>query len=338
LTTEISISIVICTCNRAASLQQTLDALGRVKIPAGCTAEVIVVDNASTDSTVTVAKNAALENMQAVYLFEPRKGKSNALNAAIAMARGATFVFTDDDVVPSEDWLEQIMLCFDETQCDALVGKIELAPHLERSWMGKLEKYYLAIPDFESGQPIHWIGANAAFQRRCLQRVRQFDPELGSGALGNAEDTLFGSQLVESGFKMEYARRAVVIHQPDQSRLTRQAWLHAARLRAQSEAYISYHWEHSKIKAARVKYLWFLTKLSLRKMLQRLPPLNAEGCPRWEWSYTYDMAFYRQYCIEQRRPRNYARLGLEKLGPAKPPTAMAISQTAGVRPREHSSV
>jgi len=331
------ISIIISTFNRAQSLYQTLKSLGEVKVPDRCRAEVIVVDNASTDATATVAQSARLENMQNVYLFEPRKGKSNALNSGLAAARGETLVFIDDDILPSEDWLQEIMDCFDKTHCDALVGKVKLAPDLERSWMGKLEKNYLAITDFESGEPIHWVGANAAFLRPCLRRVRQFDPELGSGALGNAEDTLFGQQLVEAGFKMIHAARAVVIHEPDKSRLTHRAWLHAARLRARSQAYVCHHWRHFEIKGAALKWLWFLTKLKIRSILRPPLPPGAEGCPRWEWSYVHGMTFYRHYCIERRRPRNYAMHGLEKLNPAGQAPVVPTPRIAAVRPPQTSN-
>jgi glycosyltransferase involved in cell wall biosynthesis len=317
----ISVSIIICTHNRAGSLQQTLNALGKVRVPFGCDAELIIADNASTDDTPRIVKGSTLENMRVIHLFEPKKGKSNALNSALAMARGEILVFTDDDVAPSEDWVEQILRNFEKIQCDALVGKLKLASHLERDWMKDLEKYYLAIPDFESGHSLHWVGANAAIHRRCLQRVPAFDTELGPAALGNAEDTLFGYQLVEAGFNLKYAGDVVVVHQPDESRLAHGAWLHAAQLRARSNAYLLHHWKHRKIKAAALKWLFCLLKLRLRRLLQPPPPLHSEGCPRWEWSYVHDLAFYWQYCIERRRPRNYARHGLEKFhtaGAAKP--------------------
>src|ERR1700733_14448329 len=103
MSADISVSIIICTCNRAESLQKTLDALGKVRIPRGCKAEVIIVDNGSADGTADLARNAALPDMQAVYLFEPKRGKSNALNSGLAMASGEILLFTDDDVAPSEE-------------------------------------------------------------------------------------------------------------------------------------------------------------------------------------------------------------------------------------------
>lgn len=327
---NISVSVIICTYNRARSLQNTLNALGKVRIPFGCVGELIVVDNASTDGTAGVVANAAFDNMLLVYLSEPKRGKAHALNSALAVARGEILVFTDDDVLPSEDWIEQIVRHFNTTKCDALVGKVILAPALERDWIRAIEKYYLAISDFESGNPIHWVGANAAFHRRCLQRVRAFDPELGSGALGNAEDTLFGCQLVEAGFKLEYAANVIVVHQPDESRLRRSVWLQAARQRGQSKAYLLHHWEHGEIKGALLKRLWFALKLSVRRRLQPPAQLEAEGLLPWERSYVHDLAFYEQYCIERRRLRNYAKHGLEKLD--------ALDCHYPSRPNEHGVI
>jgi hypothetical protein len=76
-------------------------------------------------------------------------------------------------------------------------------------------------------------------------------------------------------------------------------------------------------------------KLKLRRWFQPPPPLEAEGCPRWEWSYVREMAFYRQYCIERRRPRNYTKRGLEKLNVAQPGIPIAVVQSAPTVRPEH---
>jgi GT2 family glycosyltransferase len=325
---DTSLSVIICTCNRVASLRQTLAAFGKVRIPHGCKAEVIVVDNGSTDGTADLVRNTILSNATVVYLFEHRAGKSNALNSGLAMASGEILFVTDDDVVPPEDWIEQMLACFEATQCDAVVGKVKLSPHLERPWMQSLERIYLAVMDFDSGMPIEIVGANAAFRRSVLDRVPCFDPELGPGALGLAEDTLFGWQLSEAGLRTEYAGNAVVVHHPDRSRLTRGAFHSGACQRARSNAYLLHHWKHGEVKFLLIKSLWLLLKLNLRRILQPPPSLDSEGCPRWEWSYVERLAFYRQYRIERRRSRNYTRHGLKKLNLPEKSALLPLAKTA----------
>jgi hypothetical protein len=55
------------------------------------------------------------------------------------------------------------------------------------------------------------------------------------------------------------------------------------------------------------------TKLLIRRMLQRPPAPDAEGCPPWEMSYAAEIEMCRQFIKERRRPRNYARHGLKKI-------------------------
>ncbi len=63
------VSIIVCSRNRAASLDRTLRALGQASIPPGWKAEVLVVDNGSTDETAEGgAKRGASEGDDAVYL------------------------------------------------------------------------------------------------------------------------------------------------------------------------------------------------------------------------------------------------------------------------------
>jgi glucosyl-dolichyl phosphate glucuronosyltransferase len=68
-------SIIVCTCNRAVKLKDTLEALAKLPLPSEWAAEVLVVDNGCTDNTASIVKNSALRNMQARYLFESRKGQ-----------------------------------------------------------------------------------------------------------------------------------------------------------------------------------------------------------------------------------------------------------------------
>src|SRR5215469_15756983 len=138
-----SISLIITTYNRAPALGQTLETLGKLKILPNWQAELIVVDNASTDNTASVIRNAKFANWTVEYLYEPMKGKSNALNTAFRRAEGEIILLTDDDVSVAEDWVEQMITAFDCYQADAIVGRIVLAENLLRPWLRPVQRWWL---------------------------------------------------------------------------------------------------------------------------------------------------------------------------------------------------
>ena len=99
-------TVLIPTYNRAALLDETLTWLARVSVPHDLQWEAIVIDNNSRDQTrAVVERHAANFPVPLRYLFEPRQGRSSALNAGIAAARGTALAFTDDDVRVAEGWL-----------------------------------------------------------------------------------------------------------------------------------------------------------------------------------------------------------------------------------------
>jgi glycosyltransferase involved in cell wall biosynthesis len=316
MTSDSSISIIVCTRNRAASLQRTIDAIGKLRIPVGWESELVVVDNGSTDETPALAQNMRLANMAVRYLAESKPGLSNARNAGLSCARGEFILFTDDDALPAEDWVEQIVSAFIADGYDAVTGKFTPAPQLMRNWMTPMHRGYLG--DSVEYAPVNgvWylIGGNMAFRRTVLERVPAFDPELGAGALGFAEETLFGRQLSQAGFKVGYAPNARVIHDFHASRLTRAHWLATARKHGRTDAYVRYHWEYEDITFPRIKWIYNVLKLHLRRLLQRPPSLEDEGFPLWEMCYVKRIEMYAQFCKERRRPRNYEQYGLTKRG------------------------
>src|SRR4051794_11458108 len=100
------ISIVVCTCNRAAKLANLLDSLMRMEVPAGVSWELIVVDNNSTDDTARLLKDVAARNALPLrHCFEPRQGLAIAHNLAMAVVKGEIIALTDDDCRVSPDWL-----------------------------------------------------------------------------------------------------------------------------------------------------------------------------------------------------------------------------------------
>ena len=175
------VSVVIATRDRAALLAQTLDALGRQTWPHD-RLEVVVADNGSTDGTrATVESAAARPDMPAVlYLSVDEPGKSFAVNAALALARGAILAFTDDDVLPEPAWIERLVAAFDETGADFVAGRI--LPRWEASppsWLSPALYGVLAIPESgnlrqaipSSDNALMPIGANMAVRAEVIAGI-----------------------------------------------------------------------------------------------------------------------------------------------------------------------
>jgi glucosyl-dolichyl phosphate glucuronosyltransferase len=307
------ISVIICTRNRADSLRRTLEAFGRIRIPDGWEVELVVVDNGSTDNTQAVVKSTHFNGVKLRYFFEPKPGQSNARNTGLSVGQGEIIIFTDDDVVPAADWLGRLATPLLEKRYDAVVGRIEMAEHLRRTWMTPLHKIWLAAPDMTCGWELELIGANMGFHRSVLERVPAFDPELGPGALGFGDDSLFSWQLVEAGYRLHEVPEALIVHYFEPSRLLRSQWLDACRRRGHTKAYLLHHWHHGELKNPTLRAYYLAAKLHLRRILQPPVPTDAEGYAHWEMSYMHQIEICRQFLKERIRPRNYVKRGLVRL-------------------------
>ncbi len=102
------LTVAICTWNRCELLQQTLEQMTRLKIPVGVEYEILVVDNNSTDATKQVVTNFATR-LPVRHIFESTPGLSSARNRAMRETRGDYILWTDDDVLVAETWLEAFM-------------------------------------------------------------------------------------------------------------------------------------------------------------------------------------------------------------------------------------
>ena len=98
------ISVVICTHNRAPLLRQHLRSLVRMTKPIGIEWEVLVVNNGCTDGTSSViGENLSLLPLREV--LEPVLGLSRARNTGVRESCGELVLFTDDDTVVDQGWL-----------------------------------------------------------------------------------------------------------------------------------------------------------------------------------------------------------------------------------------
>jgi GT2 family glycosyltransferase len=100
------ISVVLATYHRPEMLNRTLESFCSLDTKT-LKWEVLVVDNAYDIKTREVVYNYR-DKLPIEYLLETKRGKSNAVNKAIEVAKGMLFVFTDDDVIADRNWLKEM--------------------------------------------------------------------------------------------------------------------------------------------------------------------------------------------------------------------------------------
>ncbi len=232
-------TVLVCTYNRAPLLRQTLEALRTMDAVTGCDVDITVVDNNSTDDTPAVVAEAARDaGIRVTYLREQQQGKSFALNRGLAGARGDIVALTDDDVLPSADWLGRIVADFRERNVTFVFGKVlpwwgcfpppELLTRRAQEIWGPL-----AIVDYgdvptayvkeHTGQRLP-VGANLAFATAALVTIGGWRTDLGkvNNTLISGEDHEIFMRLRRFDLYAGYYDPLVQVrHYVPASRLTR---------------------------------------------------------------------------------------------------------------------
>lgn len=228
-----AVSIVICTYNRAELLRRTLLFLERVF---GIEeAEVIVVDNRSSDHTaevVRVCTQLLKKKVHMTYVYEPRQGLSVARNTGIAHTRAPIIAFLDDDAVPVMNWLGAIRQGFASYPRAAALGGIVHADFetARPTWLIKELEFPYTIVNLGE-QPRRYprklvpFGANMAVRREAMGQLR-FPEELGrkGASLLSGEEVWFFSKLQRQGWQLMYMPGMAVRHHIAAERLE-QEWI-----------------------------------------------------------------------------------------------------------------
>ena len=214
---------------------------------------------------------------------------------------------------PRENWLEHISEPMRKGIADAVGGPILMPDHLKRSWMSLVHSDWLACRSADvKYEDVDLVGANMAFSRDVLKKVPYFDSELGSGALGYADDTLFSRQLRISGFRIVTQKGAYVDHYFNIDRLTYQSWIGVANKASRSFAYLQHHWNHQVFSLRdcyrAIRSQW---KLSCPKAVSR-EYSTIGGIPEWELWERMTLLNVRYLLRLLRTPRQYDRHGLVK--------------------------
>lgn len=222
---DLRVSVVICTRNRAQVLERALESFTQLHIPEGATWEVLVVDNASTDATPdSIARFR--DRLPLRSALEPTLGLSHARNRAVAEARGEYLIWIDDDAVPRAEWLASYLTAFDAFPDAAVFGGpidvafdgplpdwfaevlLRVAPLYGRRELGHEPAALIAA---EEALP---FGGNFA-TRATEQRRFPYDPSLGrhpEHPHRGSEESKVMLDMLRSGYSGRWLPKARVTH------------------------------------------------------------------------------------------------------------------------------
>jgi glycosyltransferase involved in cell wall biosynthesis len=228
---SVAVSVIVCTWNRAGLLDQTLARMRSLRVPAGLSWELLVVNNNCTDPTDAVIADHRKGPLPVRRLFQPRPGKCHAANLALDEAAGELLLWTDDDVVVDPGWLESV------------VEGARAFPHAA-GFGGPIDPWFPVEPDpvlMDVFEPLKMgfcgldlgpaaremaaaeqaFGANMAFRAPAVGRLR-FDPNLGrvGHLLGGHEEKDFQDRLRAAGGAVVWLPGMRVKHYVDPDRMT----------------------------------------------------------------------------------------------------------------------
>jgi glycosyltransferase involved in cell wall biosynthesis len=217
----VKLSVVIATRNRASHIRPCLDsvaaAIARADHP---NAEIVIVDNASTDKTrEAIEAWAGRSSVPIQSLAEPRPGKARALNCAVRASRGELLAFTDDDCRLHPEYINDLFR--HEAADTGLVlrgGRIELGDPSDLPFTIDIEPNVLRWSLAANSARHHNIagkiaGCNMTMRRELVEKIGLFDEDFGPGSLvGSGEDTDYVYRAYLGGAILEHVPDMTVFH------------------------------------------------------------------------------------------------------------------------------
>lgn len=225
-----SVAVIVCayTVDRYGDLVDCLDGLHRQTRPPE---QIVCVVDGNDELHRLVAELVAQRGWRDVVVVANgcTPGLSGARNTGLAVSTSEIVAFIDDDAVPADSWLAEIVAPFAQPTVAAAGGRIE------PGWPGERPTWFPPHLDWAVGCSIptmpadgaeirNMYGASAAFRRTALASVGGFPTELGrvgADAAGCEEtDVCIRIRRNDPTATIVYAPRSEVVHRVTADRST----------------------------------------------------------------------------------------------------------------------
>jgi len=225
------IAVAVCTAKRPGMLRLCVQSLIAQIVAPQIAVDIVVVDNeGEPNNAALVQELSAGSRFPLHYVHEPRRGISQARNAALEKCRSLAvdwIAFTDDDCWASPTWLMNLLDAAHRHEADVVYGRREfLFPAPLPFWAMRAEQGTHA----EGEQLPYAATHNVLASARLLDgdaRMR-FDERLTHG-----EDTDFFHRAAKQGARIVYSADPLVVEMVSADRATlhyqtRRAYYYAA--------------------------------------------------------------------------------------------------------------
>ena len=196
-----SISAIVPVYNGARYVEGTLRSLLAQTLPPD---EIIVVDDGSTDASVSVVESVTSE-VPIILVQQPNAGQSAARNAAAQKASGELLAFVDQDDLWHRRHLEVLVPAFDDPEVGWSYSDFDEIDRagavVTRGFLRarNIEHPFLALNDFLR-QDLMILPSASVIRASAFEQVGGFDPAL----IGYEDDDLF-IRLFRAGWAPSYS-------------------------------------------------------------------------------------------------------------------------------------
>lgn len=214
-------SIIICTYNRASYLSCLLNSLFEQTLPCD-EFEIVLVNDGSTDKSDEIIRNYQNKFPYLKYIQKKlNSGLASAANDGILSATSDNLLFTDDDCIPSPDWVQKMVRGL--TKYPIVCGQILTVEHPYLSLARNIAEYHPFLLNGNPGSPRTIAGANMGFQRKVFDEVGMF--KVGC----TTPDMEFFLRTLAAGFQVKYEPESKITHNPVQKTIHQTCVYEASR-------------------------------------------------------------------------------------------------------------
>ena len=198
----VDISVIVPVHNGEKDILECLEAIKRSR---GCSFEIIVVNDGSTDRTVEIVKRMGCH----VITLEEKSGPAIARNHAISACRGDLLVFIDCDVMIAEDSLKKFKMQFEQNNFVAAFGSYDQNPkagNLVSMYKNLMHHFFHQRSASES--QTFWSGCGA-IRKNVFEEMGGFNEQYARPSI---EDIELGMRLKKAGYRIGSLPKIQVQH------------------------------------------------------------------------------------------------------------------------------